>query len=475
MIELGLERLEALSRLISRPLPWKAFHIAGTNGKGTVAAYLSAFLHAQGHRTGRFTSPHLIDRWDCIAIDGTPVGRDLFRMTEDSMIRQAKAKRVQPSEFELLTATAFDIFSCEKVRYAMVECGMGGRLDATNIFSPDELAVSIITKIDLDHQSFLGQTLEEIAAHKAGIMRRGVPCITFQREDEKVRDVLVHHAHAIGAPHFSTGHELLKDTYNQIQKACEELAIRDPQGENVALAYLALKLGSETFPNSDLPYLKSVVSRVSWPGRLQNIDLTPWVQSPFPVLLDGAHNPASAIALRNHLEHKLLQNPTDPVIWVLAFSSGKDIKRLLQILIRPQDKIYFTSFGPVDGMPWVKPEPVWKLLGTLSELRLEARNVDENSYMPSTETSSEQNLAKDLSPEDQDHLAHDRPPDLGREQYERILRLRKAASKMQKACVEHAVFNAERSPIVIAGSLYLVGDILRSLRQDTATSDPGLS
>lgn len=173
MIELGISRIARL--LQQTPLSWKAIHVAGTNGKGSISAYLSRLLAAGGIRCGRFTSPHLVDRWDCITIDEKVVQESLFRQIEASVKLRDQDLGIGASEFELLTATAFEIFNHERVEVGVVEVGMGGRRDATNVL--DNVLVSVISKIGLDHQALLGDSIEQIAREKAGILKPDVPCV----------------------------------------------------------------------------------------------------------------------------------------------------------------------------------------------------------------------------------------------------------------------------------------------------------
>ncbi len=146
MIDLGLARISQLLRYT--PQTWKAVHVAGTNGKGSICAYLSAMLQASGARCGRFTSPHLVDRWDCIAVDGRPVSEALFREAEAVVRGRDSADRIGATSFELLTATAFEIFRRAGVDFGVVEVGLGGALDATNAMA--HKAVAVISKIGLD-------------------------------------------------------------------------------------------------------------------------------------------------------------------------------------------------------------------------------------------------------------------------------------------------------------------------------------
>lgn len=173
MIRPGLERIALLLKGIH--LPWKAVHVAGTNGKGSICAYLSALFHLTNIRCGRFTSPHLIDRWDCITVDEKPIAESIFRSVEERVKERNERHEIDASEFELLTATAFEIFAQERVEVAVIECGLGGRLDATNVIETP--LVTVISKIGLDHQGLLGDTLKQIAFEKAGIIKTGATCV----------------------------------------------------------------------------------------------------------------------------------------------------------------------------------------------------------------------------------------------------------------------------------------------------------
>ena len=144
MIELGLQRISRL--LQANDLRWKAIHVAGTNGKGSICAYISAMLNA-GYAVGRFTSPHLIDRWDCISIKGQPVSSKQFFEKEQQISQRNQAQNIGASEFERLTTAAFELFSENGVQIAVVEVGLGGRLDATNVLPPSTFFFYVIAKI----------------------------------------------------------------------------------------------------------------------------------------------------------------------------------------------------------------------------------------------------------------------------------------------------------------------------------------
>ncbi|KAI3326831.1 FolC bifunctional protein [Xylariaceae sp. AK1471] len=343
MIELGLARITAL--LKNTPQTWKAIHVAGTNGKGSICAYLNAMLRANQVSRGRFTSPHLVDRWDCITINDSAVSEDQFRHFEELVKKRNEDQRLSASEFELLTATAFEIFEAEKVEVGVIEVGLGGRLDATNALKSK--SVTIISKIGLDHQSFLGNTLEEIALQKAGIIRPNVPCVVDASNPRSVLDVIRSQAVSRGTS--------VKLADLQSTSFGDRLGdqLEPHQQQNLLCAYEAFHIAYPGHPMSTGELLRAGASAV-WPGRLQSISIEKITGRVEPVLLDGAHNPQSAKVLSAFVE-KRLRIHGKPVTWVLAASAGKDLTEILKLLLRNGDNIAAAEFGPVDGMPWVKP------------------------------------------------------------------------------------------------------------------------
>jgi folylpolyglutamate synthase/dihydrofolate synthase len=404
MIELGLGRMTRLIR--HTPQPWKAIHVAGTNGKGTICAYLSAMLHASGVRCGRFTSPHLVDRWDCITIDEQTVRESQFLDAEDVVKHRDKAEGIGASEFELLTTTAFEIFAREKVEMGVIEVGLGGRLDATNIL--ENKAVTVISKIGLDHQSFLGNTIEAIARQKAGIMRPGIPCVVDKSNPPSVRKVIEDYAKEIGSD------VVLSSTESAFLDELAEEDFEPHQWENLACAYTAFHL-AYTESNSPLHRLLPAVQNLQWPGRLQVTDIRSLTGRRETVLLDGAHNAQSAEVLGAYVDRKL-RSTSSRVTWVFAASGGKKLESLLKPLLRPGDCISAVEFGPVDGMPWVKATDSQEILDAAVTIGLEP--------------SQQYNAGNGLS-----------------------------------AALRWATEAAAGGPLVIAGSLYLVSDISRLLRK----------
>ena len=272
----GLEAVSALCRALGDPQRGlAAVHVAGTNGKGAVCAIVDAALREGGAGpVGRYTSPHLVALNERFCVDGAPV--------DDAMLERL-ARQVQaaaetlpddsaPTFFEALTAVAFLLFKERRTRFAVLECGLGGRLDATNVCAP---ALCVITRIGLDHCDWLGDTMEKIAAEKAGIVKPGVP-VVLGRNEASVVDVVRRRAEELGAPFFYAP---------DVADAAEVPADFPLRGsfnrENALTAVAALKVldPSRSFR---LP------SSVSWPGRFQRVG---------GFIVDGAHNPPAARAL----------------------------------------------------------------------------------------------------------------------------------------------------------------------------------
>ncbi|KAA8912454.1 Mur ligase [Sphaerosporella brunnea] len=376
MIDLGLKRIAQL--VTPSSLPWKAIHVAGTNGKGSVCAYLSSALHAAGIRVGRFTSPHLIDRWDCISIHNTPVSRAHFLEAEKAVLALNSAHNIGASEFELLTATAFEIFIRSQVEIAVVEVGMGGAEDATNVLTPENVLVSVVTKIGLDHQGFLGNTLEEIAGVKAGIAKEGRPVVVDASNPVEVVEVISRVAHAAGA-----GQLLLAQPEN-LREGCTEITTPSfgtlkfskhlPGGyqpANLSCAINALSAIAPQFPALKGEGIVEAVAKTRWPGRLEHLDVSPIVPGA-EVLVDGAHNPQAQLELRKYVDQHIRPNAKDgKVWWVLAATKGKDVGAMIEELVGEGDAVVATHFGAVDGMPWIQAVQTGEIAGSVRNGKVE--------------------------------------------------------------------------------------------------------
>lgn len=328
--------------------------MAGTNGKGSITACLSTLLTASGVPCGSFTSPHLIDRWDCVSINNRIVREPVFFGAE-KLIRQCnESLRVGASEFELLTATAFEVFKQERVDIGIVEVGLGGRLDATNVLQSENVLVSVISKIGLDHQSFLGSTLEEITAEKAGIMKPGIPCIVDGSNPKEVIGACEKHARNTGSSIILARPETLIQRYPNLSKVFNNLRVEPHQQSNISCALTALEEIRQKIPQElDLTSLFEHIRAVPKAGRQELIDLSQLIDRRAPVLLDGAHNPQSAEVLASYVDNRQ-RYWKKPVTWVLAISEGKDLQELLANLLRQGDNVAAVEFGPVSGMPWVR-------------------------------------------------------------------------------------------------------------------------
>ncbi|KAL8388103.1 hypothetical protein RB595_009461 [Gaeumannomyces hyphopodioides] len=360
MIKLGLGRISLLANLNSQHL-WKTVHVAGTNGKGSICAYVSRLLRLDGSRkVGEFTSPALIDPWDGIKLHGRPISEQAFSDAWKVVSLADTKKDIQATEFERMTAAAIEVFQGEPVDYAIVEAGLGGATDATNVL--DNKAVTVVSKIGLDHQQLLGDTIQEIALNKAGIMRKGIPCVVDGSNPPEVMEVLQRHAREVGT----------EVTVASVPPGLETRLLRrglpPHKIQNMACAMHAYYLlqGQQPSPQpaSPLRLLRSI-QNMTVPGRLQKINLGALATHGARVeaLLDGAHNVQSAEALAAHVD-KHLRGPEGlgAVTWVLSMSAGKDHDAIIKTILRPQDHVVATEFGKLPDMPWVKPEAAAKIL-----------------------------------------------------------------------------------------------------------------
>lgn len=364
MIELGLERISRL--LYNVPISWRAIHVAGTNGKGSVCAYASAMLTSSNIRSGRFTSPHLVDRWDCITINEQVIDPQAFRKAEHIVQNRNAAAHIGASEFEMLTATAFEIFEREKVQVAVVEVGLGGRHDATNVIQ-DPLA-TVITKIGLDHESLLGNSLEAIARHKAGIMKPGSPCIADGTNAPGVLSVLKENAQAAQVSSLTlVPQDVPLDANVSIWRPPQNACLEEHQRTNLAIAYTATKLALERLGEDINPDCLVNLPQLKWPGRLQLADFSSFADMDRPVLVDGAHNMSAAEVLASYIERHC-RTAVASITWILAFSKGKDMESMLRCLLKPGDNLVVTEFGAVEGMPWVQAASTHEILEVVEKL-----------------------------------------------------------------------------------------------------------
>ena len=332
MINLGLGRISACLKSLNNPhLAYQTVHIAGTNGKGSVSAIIANTCRLAGIKTGLYTSPHLVNEWDCITIDGKTIDKHKFHKT------RLNIRDDNLSSFEELTATAFKVFKDEAVELAVIETGLGGRLDATNVVKP---LLTVITKIGIDHTAFLGDTLAAIAKEKAGIIKANTQVIINGSQDsQEIFDVVEEANESMHNPPV-----LRSSVENDFRRSNEELA------------RLALVMLSEKYPS-----ITNVIEeglRTKMKGRFETVDLAKLGGSS-NALLDGAHNEQSIAALASilHGQHT----------FIFALSTGKD-PAILANLLRPVDTFFAVEFESVDGMPWVKPVPAAEIYSKLTAL-----------------------------------------------------------------------------------------------------------
>ncbi len=331
----GLERMKALLAALGNPeRDIIAIHIAGTNGKGSVAAMTASILSASGiGKIGRYTSPHLVFFNERITIDGVPVSNDLLEAALDKLIAVIEyldKKNQYATFFECATALAFDIFRTQGVRLAVIETGLGGRLDATNILTP---FVSVITNVGLEHCEYLGDTIEKIAFEKAGIIKPSRPVIPGVMSDD-ARAVITEVAASVNAPifdcspnisvrHKKDGRETItiEDDFRTVSSI--KFALHGAyQLENTATAINVIEAFSQlTSVEITDKAVKDGLESVVWPCRFQQISDNP------PIITDGAHNPPAAAALASSISKR-----GGPKILVAGFCTDKDILTTLRIM-----------------------------------------------------------------------------------------------------------------------------------------------
>jgi dihydrofolate synthase / folylpolyglutamate synthase len=309
-----LENISVLAERLGHPeRAYPSAHIAGTNGKGSTAAFLESILRHVGFRTGLNTSPHLEKINERIRVNGSEISDEDFAETLTRIhvlieeLLAAGKLRAHPTYFECVTAMAFEHFARARIGFGVFEVGLGGRLDATNILSP---VVTIITRIDFDHENFLGHSLAEIAAEKAGILKANVPAIVAEQIPE-AREVILDRARALNCPLIELS-QIFRVENETMQNGCVRARIRETasgkffelapnlpgrfQLQNALNALAAAQfLQSADYPILDTAITHGIAAAV-WPGRLEKLHAHP------DIYLDGAHNPGAARELAAFLE-----------------------------------------------------------------------------------------------------------------------------------------------------------------------------
>lgn len=353
----GLDRIEGLLACLGNPhakLP--AVHIAGTNGKGSTAAMLASILTAAGYRTGLYTSPHLERYAERFVVNGQPIPEERlaalmerFLPLVEAFIRKGGSR---PTEFELLTAIAFLYFREEKVDIAVVETGLGGRLDATNVIVP---AVAVITNVSLDHTDYLGENVAAIAREKAGIIKAGVPVVTAAQG--VALEVIRKRCIALGAPLYIAGKDVIcreeagELGYQRITVQGRIATYADltlpligsHQRLNAACAVAAAEVLMERGYRITAEDVTRGLAGVRWLGRCEVVRWSPLV------LLDGAHNPAGAAALAEVVRGYL---PGREITLVLGILDDKDRKTMVDTLVPLAKKVIVTRPPGARAVGW---------------------------------------------------------------------------------------------------------------------------
>lgn len=344
-----LDRMRLLLKKLGNPQDkFRSVHVAGTKGKGSTCAMIASMLDASGYKTGLYTSPHLIDIRERISIAGEMVSQSEFARLIRRVEPIVNRMKPTPTYFDVLTALAFLYFAEQGVQIAVVETGLGGRLDSTNVINPE---VTAITSISKDHMAQLGSTLARIAEEKAGIFKRGVPAITVA-QDPEADAVLARVAEKVGAPLDVAGKTIefsyrfessrMLGPHNRVclttpQSKFEHLAVPlmgEHQAINCGLALSVIdRLKLRGFAISDAKAMEGL-ARTKVPGRMEMVNTTP------RVIVDGAHNAASLDAMMRAIGQYI---PYDSMVVIFGCCADKDVPGMLERITSGADKVIFTK------------------------------------------------------------------------------------------------------------------------------------
>ena len=342
----NLDNTLALDELYGHPHRlFRSVHVAGTNGKGSVSHMLASVLQEAGYRVGLYTSPHLKDFRERIRVNGVKIPKEEVVRFVDDFVARNQLNKLEPSFFELTVAMAFEYFARERIDIAVVEVGLGGRLDSTNIIMPE---VSVITNISLDHVALLGNTLTEIAGEKAGIMKKGVPVVVGETMEETA-PVFAKRAEILGIPlqfadqiyhadysMVSTeGKQLFNVRYNDTLRY-EQLPLEllgQYQGRNLCTALAAMDVLKEFgwTISQDALYrgMEFLVKNTGLKGRWQVLGANP------RIVCDTGHNEAGI----REVVHQIHQTPYKKLHFVLGMVNDKDVDSVLRLL--PKNAVYY--------------------------------------------------------------------------------------------------------------------------------------
>jgi dihydrofolate synthase / folylpolyglutamate synthase len=349
----NLERMRLLLKKLGNPHgQFRSVHVAGTKGKGSTCAMIAAMLQANGYKVGLYTSPHLVDVRERICINGEKISHSDFTKLVRLIEPFAARMKPMPTYFDVLTAMAFKYFADQKVDIAVVETGLGGRLDSTNVIAPE---VTAITSISHDHMAQLGGTLRLIATEKAGIFKHNIPAVSVV-QDPQAEEALKTIAHKVGAPLDITGQTVefsyrfessrMLGPHNRVclttpNSKFEHLAVPlvgDHQAINCGLALAVIdRLKGRGIAISDAKAMEGL-AKVKVEGRMEMLSQTP------RVLVDGAHNAASVDAVMKAIGQHI---PYDSMVVIFGCCGDKDVSGMLERITSGADKVIFTRIDNV--------------------------------------------------------------------------------------------------------------------------------
>ncbi len=352
-VELGLERIQRLLANLGNPhLRVPIIHVAGSNGKGSVCTYLASVLTEAGYRVGKYISPHLVDWCERISLNGQDIAPDQLRELVVQVRVAIDLDQPSPTQFEVITAAAWLYFAQQQVDVAVMEVGLGGRLDATNVC--DRPLVSIITSLSLEHWQRLGPTLADIAREKAGILKPRCPAVIAPLPPEAEPVVKQRVAELSCLVRWVQPAQDLGE--GRAMKAGLVYSLPLPgahQLTNSAVAIAALRLLQHQDWNVSDEAIVSGIAKARWPGRLQ------WFEwEGHRLLIDGAHNPAAAQVLRQFVDSSA--EVRHPVCWVMGMLTTKDHADVFKALLRGGDRLFLV---PVPDHLSADPQDLARLAG----------------------------------------------------------------------------------------------------------------
>lgn len=351
-VDLSLHRMYRLLAAMGNPqggVP--IIHVAGSNGKGSVCAYLASVLTQAGYRVGRYTSPHLVSWRERIEVNGQAIAAPDLLQALHRVLASIDGSQPSPTQFEVFTAAAWQYFADSAVEVAVMEVGLGGRLDATNVVA-DPL-VTILTSLSREHWQRLGPTLGDIAREKAGILKPGCPAVIGPLPPEAeavVKQQLQHLGCPVWwpAPAVRQGEGMACLTLAEYDITYPLPLLGDHQLVNSALAIAALQLLRQRGWRITDQAIQRGMALAQWPGRLQWVEWLDTNHQPHPLLLDGAHNPGAALELRRYVDHWWAHRgePEGATHWLMGMLATKDHADIFRALLRPGDYLYLV---PVPG------------------------------------------------------------------------------------------------------------------------------